>query len=362
VHALLTLFLAPIASFATPSYGFIDDAFALRDDGKAIAYLVTDGATQAELHLAEIPAGKTDVVVKGVSPHATSLHWLSDTRVMVVSRDNEKMNAQVYDAKGPTKLRFGPADGIGLTDIEGKPAIVTYSHVDKKTVEHTITAFSRDDGKPLGKRVLKEDADGQVAHAAGAFKILWWRDGFTSAATLKAGEYDKKRDIRRPNRFAHYDVWRGKLSNEKEIEDLIAFAQVGILRKQHNNEVAFVHLSDDHRQLLLADGLDENEIKPKQPLYMYDATQFQSQLAGDKVFVSATIDPANPPAIERKHLDPNDFELYQVDRFTRDIKGLLRVPGDGRGVGWRIAGHRVALLRKSKGFDRGGVALEIHDL
>ena len=34
-----------LVKFDTGGAGFIDDAYALRDDGKAIAYLTTDGAT-----------------------------------------------------------------------------------------------------------------------------------------------------------------------------------------------------------------------------------------------------------------------------------------------------------------------------
>jgi hypothetical protein len=361
VHALLTLFLAPIATFPAPSFGFIDDVFALRDDGGAVAFVVTDGADRAELHLATLPDAKDKVVAK-ISPKTVAVRWLSATQVLLIAKDGEKVTAQSYDEKGPTAVKVGPVDDITLSTVDEKPAVVTYARSAKKGVEHTISAYRREDGKRIAQKTLKEDGDGRVADKSGAFKILWWRQGYTSAATLKAGEYDKKRDIRRPDRFAHYDVWRGKLSNEKEIEDVIAFAQVSMLRKQHDNEPAFVHLSDDRRMLLLADGLDENEVKLQKPLYMYDANEYRCQLAEDRVFLSAMIDPQNPIALEKKKSVPDDFELYEVDRFTREAKQVLRLPGDGRSVGWRVAAKRAALLRKSKGFDRGGVALEIYDL
>lgn len=361
MHALLTLFLAPIATFPAPSFGFIDDGFALREDGGAIAWVVTDGAESAELHLATLPDGK-DKVVHKISPKTISVRWLSPAQVLVVAKEGAKVTAQSYDEKGPTRLKLGPVDDVTLSTLDDKPVVVTYARNEKKGVEHVISAYKRDDGKRIGQKTLKEDGEGRVAHPGGAFKILWWRQGYTSAATLQAGAYDKQRDMRRPDRFAHYDVWRGKLSNEKEIEDVIAFAQVSMLRKQHDNEPAFVHLSDDRRKLLLADGLDDNEVKLQKPLYMYDANEYRCQLAEDHVFLGAMIDPQNPPAIERKKSDPDDFELYEVDRFTREAKQVLRLPGDGRGVGWRVAAKRVAILRKSKGFDRGGVALEIYDL
>src|SRR5262245_38539591 len=63
--------------------GFIDDPYALRDDGKAVAYITTDGATAATLHLADL--GGSNIRVAGAPIDAVALHWLSPARVLVVS-------------------------------------------------------------------------------------------------------------------------------------------------------------------------------------------------------------------------------------------------------------------------------------
>ena len=73
---------APIAKLDAGGAGFIDDAYALRDDGKAIAYLTTDGATAATLHLAEV--GGKNVEVAGAPTDAVALAWLGPARVLVV--------------------------------------------------------------------------------------------------------------------------------------------------------------------------------------------------------------------------------------------------------------------------------------
>jgi hypothetical protein len=354
---------APLATFSSPSTGFIDDAFALRDDGRAIAYLITDGAEQVELHLAAIPSDKPETVLKNLHPGIVAVYWVSPSQVLLVTRQGEKATAQGYDEKGPTKLKLGPFDDIALATVDGQSAWVTYTRGNKRGLtEHTIAAYRREDGKPISKKTLKEDAQGQLAHGGEPFKILWWRQGYTSAATLEAGEFDKARDMRRPDRFAHFDVWRGTLSNAKEIEDVIGFAKISLLRRQHENEVAFVHLSDDHRQLLLADGLEDHEIKLPKPLQLYDATAFRSQLDEERLFISATIDSVNPTAVEHKKSVPDDLELYQVDRSSREAKPVLRLSGDGRPTGWRVSKKHIAVLRKSKGFDRGGITLEIYAL
>lgn len=341
---------------------FIDDAFALRADGQAIAYLVTDGATRCKLYLQPLPAG-TPAVVEGCPTHATQVHWLGEGRVLVVAQDGERKRAQVFTAKGPGKERFGPIDDVALTEVDGKPAVVTYTRNEKKGVEHVIAAYHRDTLKPIGRRALRETAEEQVVHKQGPFKILWWRDGFLGAATLKAGEYDKAKDIRRPDRFGRFDVWKGKMLEEKEIEDVLAFARISLAHRSRPSEPAFVHLSEDHKKLLFTDGTDQHALELARPLPMYAPEAFAYQiLDGARLAISATVDPMNPPALARKKADPDDLDVYVVDRATRAAERKLILEGRGRPSAWRIAGGRLALLRKNKGFDRGGVALEVYDL
>jgi hypothetical protein len=91
ISVLSAVFLAAASAFASPAAlqrfdaggaGFIDDAFALRSDGKALAYITTDGATAATIHLADV--GGSDVKVPGAPVDAVALEWLSPTRVLIV--------------------------------------------------------------------------------------------------------------------------------------------------------------------------------------------------------------------------------------------------------------------------------------
>jgi hypothetical protein len=70
----------------------------------------------------------------------------------------------------------------------------------------------------------------------------------------------------------------------------------------------------------------------------------------------------NPDAVSRKKADPDEIDLYEVDRQTHAARLLLHIPGEGRRSTWQIVGNRLLLLRKGKGFDRGGVALELFDV
>lgn len=357
--------VAPIAVYKPDEASFIDDAFALRGDGRSIAYLTTDGATQASLHLANVPADQTEVLVAHAPTHAAAIHWLGNDRVLVVDRDpaSGRLSAQSFSPKGPSREKLGPVDAVAPSSLDGKPVIVTYSRSEKKGVEHTFVAYSLDALKPIARRVYNEDADGRIAERGGPLKVLWWQDGYSAAAALKAGEFDKARDMRRPDRFVRLEVFKGKVSEDHEIDDLLAFATASLEHKKHDGEKAFVHLSDDHKKLLVTDGLLERELKLARELSMYDANSFRHQLLDDgRLILSATVDPTNPAAVARRKADPDDLEIYVVAPKGRATTEALRLAGQSRPTGWQVGGGRIAVLRKSKGFDRGGIELEVHAL
>ncbi len=353
---------APVATFPAPSSGFIDDAFAIRSDGKAIAYLTTDGASQATLHLAEFGGAQTEVPNLPVT--VSALHWLGPDRLLIVSRsaDGQSVSGQVFTAKGPTKDKIAAVRSIALATVANKPAVVTFARNEKRGVDYVFTAIDRATWKPLAKKTFHGDAEGRITQP-GPFKPLWWYDGYTMGAVLKAGEFDKARDMRRPDRFARFDVFAGRVLDEHEIEDVLAFAQVGALHAAHPDEESFALFSEDHRKLLLVDGLEQHELTVARPLMLYDAETLAYHPADPEgLAVSLTIDPVNPAALKRKKSDPDDIDLYVVDRRAHAATLRLRLAGQGRPSAWQIVGGRVGLLRKSKGFDRGGVALEVYDL
>src|SRR5438270_7566628 len=119
--------------------GFIDDAYALRDDGKAVAYITTDGASAATLHLAEI--GGNNVSVAGAPTDAVAVAWLSPARVLVVRGKDGSSTAQAFTAAGADKGKpIGPFGRFAFTTVDGKRAFVTYTRSEKRTVEHAIAA------------------------------------------------------------------------------------------------------------------------------------------------------------------------------------------------------------------------------
>ncbi|HEY2743956.1 MAG TPA: hypothetical protein VGL86_05020 [Polyangia bacterium] len=351
-----------IVHFDTGGSGFIDDAYALRDDGKAIAYVTTDGATTATLHLAEV--GGKSVEVAGAPVDALALAWLSPTRVLVVRGRDGTSTAQAFSAAGPDKGKpLGPFNKFAFATIDGKRVFTTYTRSEKKTVEYALAAYAIDTLKPVKKRTWREDAEGQIKQGASSVKLLWWADGFTVLAALRAGEFDKARDMRRPDRYTRLDAFGGKILVEEEVKDVLGFAQVSLLRRDQPNLPVIVRYSDDRKKLLFVDGITESDLTLPGPLWRYDFNSLRWQTLDDKrVALSLTVDPVNPDAVNRKKADPDDIDLYSIDRQTRAPTLVLKLPGQGRPSSWQLAANRLLLLRKDKGFDRGGVALELYDL
>jgi hypothetical protein len=352
---------APVQRFDAGGAGFIDDPFALRDDGKAIAFITTDGATTATLHLADV--GGSEVKVAGAPTDAVALHWLAPSRVLIVAGKDGAERAQLFTPSGPDQQKLGPFGQLALATVDGKRAIVTYCRTDKKGIEHTLTAYAAENLKLLKRKSWREDAEGQLKLASTTVKPLWWDDGFTVMGALRAGEFDKARDMRRPDRYARVDAFSGKILDEKEVQDVLGFAEVGKLRRDAPKQSVLVHFSDDRHKLLVTDGISTYDVPLPRPIWKYDPDTLAWQTLDDKrVTFSLTIDPVNPDAVRRKKADIDEIDLYGLDRQTHAVHPLLRLNGEGRRTSWRIAAGRLLLLRKGKGFDRGGVALELYDV
>jgi hypothetical protein len=352
--------------YQSPADAFIDDAFALRDDGGALAYLTTDGASAAVLHLCTIDGdgGGGEVTVPGLPANVVALYWLGAERVLVVTRDGERRAAQAYGRKGAEKERLGPADAIAPAVLDGKRAVVTHARVlpKKGPVEHVLTAYRADGLRPLAKKALREE-EGRIVYGGEGLKLLWWADGLTRMAALRPGDYDQARDIRRPERFVELDVFSGRLGEEHVINDVLGFGRVAAAHRDHEYEAVFPRFNDDHSRVLLTDGMVDYEVPLARPLSTYDPATLAYQALDDgRVALSLTVDPVNPGSLKRKKADPDEIDLYFVDRKSHAAALGLRLDGRGRPSAWRIGGGRLALLRKSKGFDRGGVALEIYAL
>jgi hypothetical protein len=283
--------------------------------------------------------------------------------VLVVRGRDGTSTAQAFTAAGADKAKpIGPFGRFAFATVDGKRAFVTYTRSEKHGVEHALAAYAVDTLRTLKKRTWREDSEGQIKQGASSLKPLWWAESFTVLAALRAGEFDKARDMRRPDRYARLDAFSGKVLAETEVQDVLGFTQVGLVRRDAPNQPVIARFSDDRKKLMLIDGISEHEVVLARDLWKYDPLTLAWQTLDDKrVALSLTVDPVNPDAVNRKKADVDEIDLYEVDRQTHVARPLLHVPGEGRRSTWQLAANRLLLLRKGKGFDRGGVALELFD-
>ena len=347
---------------------FIDDPFAIAADGSRIAWITTDGATHAAVHLGQIGKIGAGADHKSASafPYGSitpeRVEFLDGARVLVVDRNPQTgfARGEVFGPAGAAREKFGPATDIALGTVSGTPAIVVYLRTGgsgAKGAAHTLTAFRRDTLKPLGKKVFVEGADGRVALPGGPGKPLFFEHGYTILVAQKEGAFDKE---------ARLDVWSGKIVLEREVKDPVALVQLSLMRKKHQGEAAFVRFSDDLRRLELVDDSDAiGELTPPRPLGKYDPQTLAWQVdPADRgaLDLSLTIDPVNPEAVKAQKADKDWLDVYHLDVKTKALVEIARVDGEKRPTAWRFAAGRLGVLRKHKGFGRGGADLEIFEV
>src|SRR5215467_12216953 len=81
---------------------FIDDPFALSDDGRQLAWITTDGATRAQLHIGPVGDEKSAKSFAYSSITPERVQFLDAERVLVIDRNptTKYARAEVFGPKG----------------------------------------------------------------------------------------------------------------------------------------------------------------------------------------------------------------------------------------------------------------------
>ena len=353
-----------------PDPGFVEDAYAFDGPGGRLALVRADAAALAEVEVVDLNQGGTSLARFDIAKATT---WVTD--IAFVSGGNEvfltgktadetRVTGYVFDLAGKQKRKFGPATDVVLTDVGGTPAVAIYNAVQRKDgVTHEIALVRVADGKPLAKkRTLKADVDGNVK--ALDLRVLYFRKGYTQVVGVQKGAYDKLKDQRLNDNEAIYDVTDGKVVRAQPIGDLVAYTKALKLRMAHPGADVFAVVGDDGRGVDVVTGDDKVErLETTLSFDHYDAKSLQQQVGRDgKLYFTLTIDPVNPAAVAAKKADAVHVDLYVFDPATHKTTRLARLPQNERELTWTVAGGRWAVLRKHKGYGRGGPDLELYDL
>lgn len=398
-----------------PDKGFIDDAYALTEDGSALIYVNTDGANWATLRAVGLPGrpgaapppaapppappgkgkaaplpaapftiapGTSQELVANLPLSTFKMYLLPDDRVLVVSRDTETggvVNGALYSlrSRGAVPLTLGSATDITVAHTASGPAIVAITRPTEQKREYRVLAVSSATLKPLGQKVYKlREGEPRIQTERGSAMPLYFLDDYLTLVAKHDGFYDKKKDARQPDFLAFLDAPSGKLTRSRPIAEPAALLELARLRTGHGESVVITHDPEAQRFELLtaldrgqADGPAESRspLALPRPAGTYDPATLHYQLARPGLLIlSLTVDPVNEQAVAARRTDPDLIDLCAVELSggtPGPAQRLRTLPGNKRPSSWTLtAGGRLALLRKHKGFARGGTEVEIHDL
>ncbi|HEY0251667.1 MAG TPA: hypothetical protein VGC41_09080 [Kofleriaceae bacterium] len=329
-----------------PSFGYIDDPIAF--DDTRIAYVISDGSTRSELHIAAARAPKP-VPEQVIDISAFTLHPIAikllGARTFIAALDDQ---GQQIGAMWDKKLLFkvGPATHVTLINRDGKDRIA----IDRVTGQrHELELLSLENGKRIAAGKPFEPLEFHVNH---------WSDGWTKAYGIQAGEWDRKENQRTADTEATYDLVTGKISDRKPIADLFEQRKRFQTLADANGSIDFVKLAWDNASLVVWKKGVATPIELDQPLAQYDPKSLQFAFAPDATWFALKVDPVNPDAVARKKADPEYLDVFRAAGGKAVRK--MRILATGTRYTFGVTKDRVWLLERSAGFDRGGKALVLY--
>src|SRR5450432_2633119 len=334
-----------VQSFGAPT-GFIEDAIGY--DDQRIAYVVADGSTKTELHIAQPNVPEVVVDLSAFTLHPISIKLLG-SRVFVVGLDanNEQMGAMLDKAKVIWKV--GPATHITVLDKK-----IAIDHLTGTRREVELASLE------TGKRIAAGHAfelDVTGTNKALDFHVNHWSDGWTKAYGIKGGDWDRKENQRTADVEATYDVVAGKFIDRHPIQDLFEQRKRYQVLADADGSLDFVRMSWDNTSVVAWRGGKPQTLETDLPLSQYDPKSLQGNLQGDTTWIALEVDPVNAEAVARKKADPKYLDIFKAGSDGKAVRKMRVLEATGVHYRFGVIHDKVWLLERSPGFDRGGKSL-----
>ena len=329
--------------------GFVEDAIGY--DDQRIAYVVADGSTKSELHIAQPNVPEVVIDLSAITLHAISVKLLgSRTFVIGLDANNEQTGAMLEKSKVIWKV--GPATHI--TVLDKKLAI------DHQTgSRHEVELASLDTGKRIAAgHAFEVDATG--TNKALDFHVNHWSDGWTKAYGIKGGDWDRKENQRTADVEATYDLIAGKFIDRHPIQDLFEQRKRYQVLADANGAFDFVRMSWDNVNVVAWRGGKSLTLEVDQALSQYDPKSLQGDLQPDATWIGLEVDPVNADAVARKKADPRYFDIFKAGSNGKAVRKMRVLEATGVHYRFGVIRDKVWLLERSPGFDRGGKALTFY--
>ena len=353
-----------------PPSGFVDDA--IGGDDQRLAYVLSDAASKAELHVVRLDGSKHETVadLAAVTLHPIALPYVADDVAFVVGQneDGSQMGALVTLAAqgkrpaGAAIYKLAPATSVSVIVRDGHPVVAVAREARSDGgASHKAELYDLRSGRRLAAgKPLVLDASG--TEKALEFHVNHWAGGGTLAIGIKGGEWDKKEDQRSPDTEATYDLVTNRFIDRKPIEDLFAQRKRYQVLAAEHDKVDFVHMSWDNSAVQIWRAGKPTQATLDQPLASYDPKSLQGVIEPDgTAWLALKIDPVNPDAVARKKADPEYVDIFRVDRDGKAVR-RARVLATGARLRFGVLHDRFWLLERSPSFERGGKNVAAYQL
>jgi hypothetical protein len=355
--------------------GYYDDVFAIDTAGQRVALIRTDAATFSKLESFDTTSGKPlggFDLPKNLVPADMEI-LPGNAGVVIIGRETADELAPLYafrfDGAGKPAGKVGPATAFGRPPADGsaraKLLVAFTRKIGSKGAEATFTVAPYDVTTlaPAGKpRVHKVDVAGDLKPPG--VRFIGFYDGYTRVLSERAGDYDKKADVRQQSKMAIVDAISGKVEKEGPIADVAGWAQTGQLRQQHLGRSVFIELNDNGSGVDVVDAMGKKQPATLAvPFHLYDpkSLRVEEGPAPEQLTFGLAVDPVNKDAVQRQKADLPMLDVYSADanKGTVKLRGRVFTP---RPVTWRSRADVLVVLKRWKSFSRGGDELQVYDL
>lgn len=355
--------------------GYIDAHFAVSPDGKTLAYVhVGEGQARTTLNIVSLAGqrhrrlARVDITKNTVAPVLVAF-TPDSARVFVVAEMSQKVTqpprqAWFYDRNGRAAGKLTRFTHLAFRKVGSAWQIVGYLRsVTGQRAAHEVTLYNAATLRRIKSARLVSSPSGAVTKPR--MEIAYWAPDFTRFVAKVAGAYDRKRDVRLPDREKIYDPFTRKFVTDKEIGNLAEWAKLRKIRAKAQHVPTLLRLTGtqksfvwemitrDHRRVVLPD------LAP--PLKRFNFKSLvQQPTYGSKVPFSLTVDPQWPTLFGDKRNVEEVFHLFLLDPATRRATPLGTVPSPKQVLGWRLGGQRLVVMRLHRFWKLGHRELEIY--
>jgi hypothetical protein len=355
-----------------PAEGYFDEAFALEPGGNRLYLVRTDGATFAKLEVVDLETGKTTSSFDLPKSQAgiERLEPLADGKGVVIIAHEGTPEAPLFaatlvDGAGKAGPKVGPAHAFGRPSAAPADVLVAFDRklgARESDVTYTVTPYHLETLTAAGKPRSYKTIGGELK--APPFRLLDFEDGYTRAIGERPRAYVKKDDVREPARMAMLDTLTGKIVQEAEIGDVLAWAQAATLRARHPGHAVFAELNPDESGVDVVNAMGKRQpIELGVAFRLYDAKSLTDQEGPEAgaLYFGVSVDPVNPDAVKRQKADLPMLDVYEL-KASNDAPALRARVFTPRKVSWRAGYGKLVVLKRFKSFTRGGDELDVYKL